>query len=402
MAKKVSELPVAQTASDTDQYMVVQSAQSRKQTLAQIKTAILGGNVAALAGLTGAADRIPFFTSSSAMGLLVAGTFGKSLLATANLAAARIALALVAQTSLTDTTPGSVLTVGSFGIGARIDVSGTNLNALITPGQYWHNAVPGAANSAVAAAAGYVDVNIGPLAGSTRYEQLWRQLGPNAIFRRTWNGSVWGAWEVYAMGGANSTITSLTGLTTPLSTAQGGTGNATGLAATATALATSRSISSTGDATWTVNFDGTANVTAALTLANSGVGAGTYEQVTVDAKGRVTAGVATAAFTNLTLTNSWVVQASRRAAYRKMGDSLQLELMVVSGTAADGTAIATLPAGSRPPFDINLPVVSGPNTTPSPTVTTPSIRIIASTGVISCFNCSSATGIFYSGTIPLV
>lgn len=92
-----------------------------------------------------------------------------------------------------------------------------------------------------------------------------------------------------AVSGANADITSLTGLTTPLSTAQGGTGNATGLAATATALANSRSISATGDATWTVNFDGTANATAALTLAASGVSAGTYGSVTVNAKGLVTA-----------------------------------------------------------------------------------------------------------------
>lgn len=58
----------------------------------------------------------------------------------------------------------------------------------------------------------------------------------------------------------------------------------------ATKLAVPRSISASGDATWTVNFDGSANATAALTLANSGVTAGTYFSTTVDAKGRVTAG----------------------------------------------------------------------------------------------------------------
>lgn len=72
------------------------------------------------------------------------------------------------------------------------------------------------------------------------------------------------------------------------------TGDVTGNASTATALQTARSISITGDATWTVTFDGTANVTAGLTLANSGVTAGTYgsassvAQVTFDAKGRAT------------------------------------------------------------------------------------------------------------------
>lgn len=62
-------------------------------------------------------------------------------------------------------------------------------------------------------------------------------------------------------------------------------------AASATKLATARSISMTGDVTWSIaSFDGSANVTAAATLANSGVAAGTYKSVTVDAKGRVTGG----------------------------------------------------------------------------------------------------------------
>jgi hypothetical protein len=63
----------------------------------------------------------------------------------------------------------------------------------------------------------------------------------------------------------------------------------------ALALATPRSITITGDASWSVSFDGSANVTSGLTLANSGVTAGTYggtatqsRSITVDAKGRVT------------------------------------------------------------------------------------------------------------------
>ena len=74
------------------------------------------------------------------------------------------------------------------------------------------------------------------------------------------------------------------------------TGNADGNAGTATKLATARSIAMTGDVTWSItSFDGSANVTAAATLANSGVTAGTYAKVTVDAKGRVTAGASLAA-----------------------------------------------------------------------------------------------------------
>jgi phage-related tail fiber protein len=80
-----------------------------------------------------------------------------------------------------------------------------------------------------------------------------------------------------------------------------------GNAATATILATSRTISITGDATWSVSFNGSANATGAITLAASGVAAGTYNNVatqvrpfTVDAKGRVTS-IGTA----VTITPDW-------------------------------------------------------------------------------------------------
>lgn len=64
--------------------------------------------------------------------------------------------------------------------------------------------------------------------------------------------------------------------------------NTTGSAAS---LTTARNIAITGDLAWNVNFDGSGNVTAAGTLANSGVTAAsyTYSTITVDAKGRVTA-----------------------------------------------------------------------------------------------------------------
>ena len=55
-------------------------------------------------------------------------------------------------------------------------------------------------------------------------------------------------------------------------------------------LATARKISLEGDATGTVDFDGSADVSITATLANTGVNAGTYSAVAVDAKGRVTAG----------------------------------------------------------------------------------------------------------------
>lgn len=60
-------------------------------------------------------------------------------------------------------------------------------------------------------------------------------------------------------------------------------------------LANVRTISATGDANWSVSFDGSANVSTALTLVSTGVVAGTYNDnassmtpFTVDSKGRIT------------------------------------------------------------------------------------------------------------------
>lgn len=61
-------------------------------------------------------------------------------------------------------------------------------------------------------------------------------------------------------------------------------------AETAVKLQTPRKIAITGDGTGTSgDFDGSANASITLVLANSGVTAGSYTKVTVDAKGRVTA-----------------------------------------------------------------------------------------------------------------
>ena len=87
------------------------------------------------------------------------------------------------------------------------------------------------------------------------------------------------------------------------------TGNVTGNSDTASRLITARTLAISGDAVWSVVFDGAANASGILTLANSGVAAGAYGSTvsvptfTVDAKGRLTAAanvVVTPALSSLT------------------------------------------------------------------------------------------------------
>lgn len=76
-------------------------------------------------------------------------------------------------------------------------------------------------------------------------------------------------------------------------------GSINGNAATATALATGRTISITGDISYTSpSFDGSGNVTAAATLPTVNSNVGTYTKVTINAKGLATAG-ATASLSEL-------------------------------------------------------------------------------------------------------
>ena len=205
-------------------------------------------------------------------------------------------------------------------------------------------------------------------------------------------------------------------------------------AASASKLNTPRTIQATGDATWSTTFDGSGNVSAALTLAASGVSAGTYVLLTVDAKGRVTGGVVSplplanggtgattaagalaalsaaargansditslsaivgTAFTSLTLANGWALIPGYRASYRKNLGMLQIEMAISGGTSTDGTILATLPAGFRPPLPVAVPVASI-----SAAGVVSSRVTIGTDGTIKIFNCSSQ--IVFAATVAL-
>ena len=118
------------------------------------------------------------------------------------------------------------------------------------------------------------------------------------------NSSVTVGTTSIALGASSTTLAGLTSVTSTSFT-----GALSGNATTASALATARSITASGDASWTVSFDGSAAVSAALTLAtvNSNVGAfgsgTTVPTVTVNAKGLVTAVSTTSIPTASTSTN---------------------------------------------------------------------------------------------------
>lgn len=144
-----------------------------------------------------------------------------------------------------------------------------------------------------------------------------------------------------------------------------------GNASTATALATGRTISLTGDVTYTSgSFDGTGNVTGTATLANSGVTAGSYGSstavpvITVDAKGRVT-GVTTSAIS---------IPTSLSIAGGTGTDSVTLGTDTL--TFAGGTGVTTTVTNNQVSFAIGQAVsttsdVTFNNITGNGTVTVP-------------------------------
>ena len=88
-------------------------------------------NLTALSGVTADVNALPYFTSSTAMGVSTLTSFGRSLIGTADAAATRTLLGLTtaATTQLiasqVDGSIGRILTVGAFGVGRYTDLRDT-------------------------------------------------------------------------------------------------------------------------------------------------------------------------------------------------------------------------------------------------------------------------------------
>ena len=229
------------------------------------------------AALTGNASTAS--TLQTARTLTIAGT-GKSFNGSANVSWTANELAVqtfnnngegvVTRTSFDATTP-------SYGFGWRFVAGSTNGPG--TGGSQFYSLYTGLGTEYPATGAGSYGMQLAIDRNSAT---------PYLSVRFNENNSL-GTWRKIQAGNAD-TATTLQTARTINGTSFNGSANIT-----TNSWGTSRTLSFTGDVTGSSAVDGSANVATAMTLANSGVTAGTHTKVTVDAKGRVTAGTTLAA-----------------------------------------------------------------------------------------------------------
>jgi hypothetical protein len=180
-----------------------------------------------------------------------------------------------------------------------------------------------------------------PTAASLQTGELAVNLADQRLYSKTAGGTVvqvgfgnlTSAMVTTALGFTPYNATNPSGYITASGSITGSSGSCTGNAATASRWATGRTIALTGDVTGTSgSFDGSGNLSFAATLANSGVTAGTYLKVTVDAKGRVTAGTS--------MTSADVTSALGFTPANKAGDSFTGSISVSGSITATGDVTA--------------------------------------------------------------
>lgn len=195
-----------------------------------------------------------------------------------------------------------------------------------------------------------------PAAGSLQAGELAVNLADQKLYSKTAGGAVvqvgfgnlTSAMVTTALGFTPYNSTNPSGYIISSGSITGSAGSCTGNAATATKWATGRTIALTGDVSGTsAAFDGSAALSFATTLANTGVTAGTFTKVTVDAKGRITAGAS--------LASSDVTGALGYTPANKAGESFTGSISV-SGTI---TATGDITAYSDETLKSDIRTISG-------------------------------------------
>jgi hypothetical protein len=180
-----------------------------------------------------------------------------------------------------------------------------------------------------------------PAAASLQAGELAVNLADQRLYSKTAGGTVvqvgfgnlTSGMVTTALGFTPYNSTNPSGYISASGSITGSSGSCTGNAATATRWTTGRTIALSGDVTGTsAAFDGSAALSFAVTLANSGVAAGTYLKVTVDAKGRVTNGSS--------MTSGDVTGALGYTPANKAGDSFTGSISVSGSITATGDITA--------------------------------------------------------------
>lgn len=162
-------------------------------------------------------------------------------------------------------------------------------------------------------------------------------------------------------------------------------GTVTGNATTATTLQTARTIAISGDGVGTAtSFNGSANISIPFTLGTTGVPAGTYKSVTVDTKGRVTAGTNPTTLAEYGITDAQPLDADLTALAGL--NTYGLVALTAAGTAASRT-ISVSGAG--------LSITNGGGLAGNPTITSNA----TSSNTASTLVARDASGNFSAGNI---
>lgn len=188
------------------------------------------------------------------------------------------------------------------------------------------------------------------------------------------------ATSIITIGGTNLVNTSGTGATGTWGI------SISGNAATASAWQTGRTISLTGDLTGTsAAWTGSGNISFATTLANSGVTAGTYRSVTVDAKGRVTAGTNPTTLAGYGITDA----ATTAGTLAQFASTTSSQL---AGVISDDTGTGSLVFGTSP-------TITSLQAATNIDATTPTFSLLSSTATtLNAFGAATSLTVGHTGT----